>query len=108
MVTVGGVTSQVTTLSVEKEAILGEPSSAAFATPAPIVATTVPEVVMPVTATLYVVPSLGSISVTVATLAPPAVPERVTSPVAKPVTGLLNTTVKLMGLVEVGSAWVAA
>ena len=34
---------------------------------------------------------------TVAVLAP-AVPARVTSPVAKPVTASLNTTVKLMGL----------
>ena len=32
-------------------------------------------------------------------------PARVTSPVAKPVTGLVKTTVKLIGLLLVGSAW---
>ncbi len=73
--------------------------TASVATPAAIVAMTVPEIVMPVTATLYVVPD----PVTVPTLVPPAVPAIVTSPVAKPVTASLNTTVKLIGLVLVGS-----
>ena len=44
---------------------------------------------------------------TIAVVAP-AVPLRVTSPVAKPVTGSLNTTVKLIGEALVGSAWPAA
>ena len=35
----------------------------------------------------------------------PAVPLNVTSPVAKPMTGSLKTTVKLIGLLLVGSAW---
>ena len=39
---------------------------------------------------------------------PPAVPVSVTSPVAKSVTDSLKTTVKLIGLVPVGSAWPAA
>ena len=52
-------------------------------------------------------PSLGAISVTMAVVAP-AVPLRVTSPAAKPVTGSLKTTVKLIGLLLVGSAWPAA
>ena len=37
-----------------------------------------------------------------------AVPPRVTSPVAKSVTGSLKTTVKWIGATLVGSAWVAA
>ena len=41
---------------------------------------------------------------TVAVVAP-AVPERVTSPVANPVTVSLKTTSKTMGDVPVGSAW---
>ena len=51
IVTVGGTTSQVTALSVEVEAALRLPT-ASVATPAAIVAVTVPEIVMPVTATL--------------------------------------------------------
>ena len=39
------------------------------------------------------------------TVVAPAVPLKVTSPVAKPVTGSLKTTVKLIGLAFVGSAW---
>ena len=62
---------------------------------------TVPGVVMPVTATLYVVGPPD----TVAVLVPPAVPLIVMSPVAKPVTVSLKTTVKVIGLVPVGSAW---
>ena len=49
-------------------------------------------------------PSIGATSVTVAVVAP-AVPLKVTSPVAKPVTGSLKTTVKLIGLLPVGSTW---
>ena len=45
-----------------------------------------------------------STAVTVAVVAP-AVPLNVTSPVAKPVTASLKTTVKLIGLLPVGSAW---
>ena len=45
--------------------------------------------------------------VTVAVVAP-AVPLSVTSPVAKPVTDSLKTTVKLIGEALVGSAWPAA
>ena len=51
MVTVGAVTSQVTELSVEVEAALGL-VSASLATPAGMVAITVPLVVMPLTATV--------------------------------------------------------
>ncbi len=46
--------------------------------------------------------------VTVTVLVPPAVPQRVTSSLAKPVTASLNTTVKLIGDTAVGSAWAAA
>ena len=66
-------------------------------------ATTVPLVVMPETATLYVLP----LPVTVAVVAP-AVPLSVTSPVAKPVTDSLKTTVKLIGVALVGSGWPTA
>ncbi len=88
IVTVGATLSKLTVLSVEVEAALPLPA-VSLATPAAIDATTVPAPVMPVTATLYVVPE----PVTVPTFAPPAVPVIVTSPVAKPVTDLLNTTV---------------
>ena len=100
IVTVGAVLSQVTVLSVEVEAALVLPAGS-VATPAAMVAMTVPALVMPVTATLYVVPA----PVTVPALVPPAVPVKVTSPVAKPVTASLKTTVKLTGLALVGSAW---
>ncbi len=66
-----------------------------------MVAMTVPGVVMPVTATLYVVPEPVTVPVSV----PPAVPPSVTSPVANPVESSLNTTVKLIGLAPVGSGW---
>ena len=58
---------------------------------------------MPETATLYVVGP----PVTRAVVAP-AVPLKVTSPVAKPVTGWSNTTVKLIGEADVGSGCAAA
>ena len=78
-----------------------------MATPAPTVAITVPSPVIPLTATLNVVPSLGAISVTSAVVGF-ADPFRVTSPVVKSVTGSLNTTVKFMGEVAVGSACAVA
>ena len=56
-------------------------------------------VVMPLTATLYVVPP----PVTVPTWLPPTSPLNETSPVAKPVTASLKTTVKSIGEVLVGS-----
>ena len=102
IVTVGATLSQVTVLSVEVEARLAS-APALWATPAAKVAITVPPVVMPETATLYVIP----LPVTVAVVAP-APPARVTSPVAKSATLSLNTTVKLIGDVPVGSAWPAA
>ncbi len=88
IVTEGATLSQVTVLSVDVEAVLALPAASA-ATPAPMVAMTVPELVMPVTATLYVVPE----PVTVPVFVPPDVPVKVTSPVANPVTASLNTTV---------------
>ena len=63
---------------------------------------TVPSPVMPVTATLYVVPSLPT-GVTTAVVAP-AVPLIATWPVVKPMTGSLNTTAKLIVAALVGSA----
>src|SRR6266480_1315455 len=46
--------------------------------------------------------------VTVTVLVPPAVPLSVTPAPVKPLTGLLNTAVKLIGKLLVGSAWPAA
>ena len=70
-----------------------------------MLATTVPREVMPVTATLYVAP----LPVTAPLFEPPDVdPVNVTSPVANPVTERLKTTVKLIGLVLVGSFWPTA
>src|SRR5207344_576333 len=84
MVTVGATLSQVTVSSVELDATFPLPAGS-LATPAAIDAMTVPGVVIPVTATVYVVgPPL-----TVPVMVPPAVPANVTSPVAKPVTGSL-------------------
>jgi len=80
--------------------------AASVALPAATVAVTVPEAVMPETATLYVIPAVP-VAVTTAVVAP-AVPLRVTSPVAKSVTGCVNTTVKLIGDAAAGSAWPAA
>ena len=64
-----------------------------------MVAITVPAPVMPLTATSKVV-RRGPVTVAVVA---PAVPVRVTSPVSKPVTVSLNTAVKWIGLVAVGS-----
>src|SRR5512141_1900933 len=100
MVTVGPPGDQATALSVLVDATFVR-ELASTATPAGTVAMTVPAVVMPVTATLYVVP----LPLTVAVFVPPAVPLIVTSPVAKPVTAALNTTVKLIGEFPVGSGW---
>ena len=103
MVTVGGVTSPAgwlycTELSVLVEARLAFVARS-WATPAARDAVTVPGWVMPDTCTVNVVgPPL-----TTAVVAP-AVPPRVTSPVAKPVTGSENTTSNTIGLTEVGSA----
>src|SRR5438552_2608190 len=71
-----------------------------MAAPAFTEAMTVPVEVIPVMATLYVVP----LPVTIAVLLPPAVPVIVTPLPENPVTVLLKTTVKLIGLVLVGSA----
>jgi hypothetical protein len=67
-------------------------------------AVTVPGVVMPATATLYVSP----VPVTVGVFVPPAVPPSVKPVALKPVTDLLKTTVKLIGDVLVGSACATA
>src|SRR5436190_554734 len=69
-----------------------------------MLASTVPSVVMPLTATLSV---LGP-HVTVPVLVPPAVPLMVTPAPVKPLTGPLKTAVKLIGELLVGSAWPAA
>ena len=76
-----------------------------FAAPAGMVTTTVPEPVMPLMDTLYVVPP----PVTTAVRVPGAVlPVVITSALVKPVTASLNTTVKSIGEPLVGSAWVRA
>src|SRR5512145_225066 len=101
IVTVGDA-SYVTVLSVLVEARFGfEPAS--IATPALMEAITVPLVVIPDTETLYTVGPPETTAVIA-----PAVPLRVTSPVAKPVTASLNVTVKRIGEAEVGSACPAA
>ena len=63
-------------------------------------AITVPLVVIPDTETVYTAGPPETTAVVA-----PAVPLRVTSPVAKPVTGSLNVTVKRIGEAEVGSVW---
>ena len=90
----------VTVLSVDVDGRFGLPVPPP-ATPNGIVAVTVPEVVMPVTS---MVKTTGP-PVTVATFVPPAVPDTVTSPVAKPTTGSLNTAVNVIGVTFVGSVW---
>jgi len=65
----------------------------------------VPPVVIPVTATSYLVVLTA---LTVRTFVPPVVPVIVTSPVAKPVTAALKTTVNMIGEPEVGSGCAAA
>ncbi len=94
---------QVTVLSTDVEAVLALPAIS-VATPAAMLAMTVPEMVIPVTATLNVVgPPL-----TVPVLTPPDVPVIVTPPVENPLTVSLNTAVKLIGLAFVGSTWPTA
>ena len=75
------------------------------AAPAGTLTTTVPAPVIPDTATLYV----GPVPVTTAvSVPPPVLPAKLMSLAAKPVTVSLKVTVKLIGLVLVGSAWPAA
>src|SRR5688572_22312774 len=99
MLTVGAAASKRTLLSVLVEAVLLLPA-ASCAAPAAMVAVTVPLVVMPLTAMVYV---LGP-PLTVAVLVPPAVPPMVTSAAVKPLTASLNTALKVIGLAAVGSA----
>ena len=98
----GLTNANVTVLSVEDDAKFPFDTSSS-ATSGPIETIAVPLLVIPLTATLYVVPSLGAVSVTVAVVAPD-VPPNVTSPVSKPVTGFEYTTVKLAGERPVGSS----
>src|SRR5688572_18815855 len=97
IVTLGARASYNTLLSVLVEATLRLTPS--VATPAGMLATTVPSLFMLLTATLYVVgPPV------MRTVVAPAVPLRVTSAASsKSVIGSLKTTVKLIGLVPVGS-----
>ena len=93
-----------TVLSVLVDARLVLPA-ASVAAPAGTLTTTVPVPVIPDTATLYV----GPVPVTTAVSVPPTVlPAKLMSLAAKPVTVSLKVTVKLIGLVLVGSAWPAA
>src|SRR5262245_21571373 len=93
IVTVGGPAVNWTVLSVLVDAALGW-LPASLAAPAGIEATTVPLVVMPLTATVY----SGPVPETTATRVPPAVePAKDTSDAVKPVTGLLNVTRKAIG-----------
>ena len=103
-VTTGATLTQLTRPSVDVEARLLLPATS-VATAAAIKAVTVPEVVMPLTATLYVEPEMR---LTAPTFVPGAVPPIVTSPVPNPRTGSLKTTRKLMGETPVGSAWPGA
>src|SRR3954452_2812470 len=102
MVTVGGVKcgAQVTWVSPEVEAKL-RLLAASLATPAGIVAITVPgDTVMPVTLTVYVVPDPVTTAVVAA-----AVPLNTTSPVAKLATGSSKTTVNRIVEPVAGSVW---
>src|SRR5687768_17838845 len=99
MLTVGAAASKRTLLSLLVEAVLLLPA-ASCAAPGAMLAVTVPLVVMPLTATVYV---LGP-PLIVAVLVPPAVPPMVTSAAVKPLTASLNTAVKLIGPAAVGSA----
>jgi len=89
--------SYVTVLSVLVDAVFELPF--ALAAPAATDAVTVPVCVIPLAATLYVVP----LPLTAAVVAP-AVPPRITPVFVNPVTAVLNTTVKLIGEPLVGSA----
>src|SRR5207247_8424958 len=84
------------------EAVLRLPA-ASCATPAEIEAITVPALRTEVNASeLQLGPAL-----IVTVLVPPAVPPIVTPAPVKPLTGSLNTAVKLIGEALVGSAWPA-
>ena len=97
-------TLYATVLSVLVDPRLALPA-ASVAAPAGTLATTLPAPVIPDTATLYV----GPVPVTTAESVPPTVlPAKLMSLAAKPVTVSLKVTVKLIGLVFVGSAWPAA
>src|SRR5206468_959109 len=98
IVTVGGVGSNVTVLSVLVEAVFPLPA-ASVAPPSGIVAITLPPTLFPYT-TLF--RSLGP-PVTSTVLVPPAVPPITTSLPVKPLTGSLKTAVKVMGAVLVGT-----
>src|SRR5438046_2280472 len=99
IVTVGGVASKLTLLSVLVEAVFRLPA-ASCATPAGMLAITVPSVVMPLTATERKSVAQGTGTV----LVRPAVPMRMTPAPVKPLTGPLKTAVKLIGELLVGSA----
>src|SRR5437016_3422016 len=99
IVTVGGVASKLTLLSVVVEAAWMLPA-ASCATPAGMGAGTVPAVVMPLTATLQVLrPTVSPYATLFRSL-----PLIVTPAPLKPLTGSLKTAVKLMGELLVGSA----
>ncbi len=99
IVTAGPVASKATVLSEEVPATLLL-SAISVATPALMEATTLPGVVIPVTATV----NCAGPPVTVPTSEPPTVlAERLTSPVVNPTTGSLNVTVKFTGVTFVGS-----
>src|SRR5437773_1664008 len=90
--TVGDTGVKVTLLSVLVEAVFGLPA-ASCATPAGMLASTVPELVMPLTADRKSVVQ----GLTVAVGVPRAVPLSVTPAPVKALTGLLNTVVKMLG-----------
>jgi hypothetical protein len=96
----------VTVLSVLVDAVFPFPAVMSWALFAPIVATTVPPVVMPFTLTSKTVGS--AVGYTLAANVPPAVPLTVTSVLVKSVNGSLNTAVKRIGTLLVGSVCVAA
>src|SRR5437773_1971608 len=94
---------KATLLSVLVEAVLVLPA-ASCATPAGMLAITVPALLMPLTVGRA---ALGA-PLTVAVLVAPAVQLSVTPALVKPLTGLLKTAVKLIGELLLGSAWPAA
>src|SRR5436190_6413019 len=102
MATVGATLSNVTELSVLVLAVFGLVDRSCT-TPATMLAVTVPDVIIPVTATFQV---MLSAVVGICATPPVDVPPTVMSPAVK-VAGLiavLKTTVKLIGLAFVGSA----
>ena len=103
IVTVGAPGAHVTVLSEPVDAVFRLPA-ASLATLASSVTMTVPAVVRPVTPTLYDVGPPVTVTISV----PPAVPATSTSALVKLPTGFVNTTVKLIGCVDVGSLWPTA